>query len=949
MRPLKLTMQAFGTYIEKTEIDFTKLGTKGLFLITGDTGSGKTTIFDGIMFALYGETSAGSGKNNMGRSGEMLRSDFAEPKELTYVELFFENDGKEYKIWRSPTYERPNYKSAKPAEVKWWENDIETELKASDIDGKRTAGIKGRVEEIIGLTADQFRQVAMIAQGDFRKLLTADTKARGEIFKTIFDTSIYEFIQNRINEDAKKAEASFKDLTTRINGVIENIDCADNDSLKTAKANGYLEINEIIKLLDVQNSGDRERLAESSDKLKATEEKIHKYRTSMEELSKAGANIERLYKKYFSDYSLLKKKNEDIKGIKAEYKKWQEVSADKDISKRTEISKQLQAFEKISEAEKQLYELNKKYLETKKSYEEAAAYIEEAEKQYASLTDTLEKSGDGRLEFEKCNTSLEKVNDAIRRLFEIKKRIQAISDEEEKLKSLKEEGNACFIKRNEADKKYVDAHTRRNSQICGELAHDLTDGTPCPVCGSVHHPDKAIIVGESISEDEVKNLQKEFDKREKEFREIEIRVNSFEATIAQKKADIVKAVSDLEACSSYKEAPLITDEKAKAFDKEKSRLEDDLRVIIKKQREYAETEKKCISLKEKIAKGENDKKQKSESLKNAEKEYIEARATIEHMKQEVSGDREKLQDEYSKVSRNIEKINSKRKETQEKYHFETNEISALNTAVKEGVINLNHANEAFYGYAGNEVIFDETDNNENYTEVMRLYNSLNEKLDAEIFKHGEIKNEINAGRDILNKRLAINEDAEVRLKNLEKAFAPVYKEHIRLNDLNQVVLGNYKLETYIQEVYFDKIIESANRRLRQMIHNQFELRRGMKTSGVRGLDLFVFDFRTGKTRDVKTISGGEGFVASLAMALGLADVVSANAAGVKIDTLFIDEGFGSLDAEILDQAVNVLSEISKSDHLVGIISHVDELKRRIDKQIVVTKDERGGSHAKIVS
>ena len=161
------------------------------------------------------------------------------------------------------------------------------------------------------------------------------------------------------------------------------------------------------------------------------------------------------------------------------------------------------------------------------------------------------------------------------------------------------------------------------------------------------------------------------------------------------------------------------------------------------------------------------------------------------------------------------------------------------------------------------------------------------------------------------------------------------------------MLGNYKLETYIQEVYFDKIIESANRRLRKIIHNQFELRRGMKTAGNRGLDLFIYDYRTGTVRDVKTLSGGEAFVASLSMALGLADIVSGYSAGVQIETLFIDEGFGSLDSDILEQALNVLAELSESDHLVGIISHVEELKRRIDRQIVVSKDENGGSHIKL--
>ncbi len=947
MRPLKLTMQAFGTYIEKTEIDFTRLGEHGLFLITGDTGSGKTTIFDGIMFALYGETSGGSGKNNMGRSGEMLRSDFAAPKEVTYVELEFENDGNKYKIWRSPSYERENYKSAKPAEVKWSENGIDTELKTSDIDGKKTTGVKGRVEEIIGLNADQFRQVAMIAQGDFRKLLTADTKARGEIFKTIFDTSIYEFIQNRINEDSRKAEAEFKDLTTRIGGTIDNIDATDNDVLRAKKENGYTEIDSIIDCLLAQNNKDKGRLNQESEALKKVEEKLHKYRANQEELVKARTNIDRIYGKYFDDYSRLKKKNEDILSVEEEYKKWQSKSVDSYISKRTEVNTKLQVFSQISDAEARLEKLYKQYLEVKKSYEEAEKRVLATRNAYDDLTKKLKSIGDGKLEYEKCSTNLAKNEDGIRKLSDIKERLNHAKNDEVKLANMKTEGNEYFLQRNEANKKYVEAYTRRNSQICGELAADLTEDMPCPVCGSREHPEKAVLIGMSITEEEVKKLQKIFDEKERYFRESEIKINSFEATLTQKKSDIVRDVCEMAWCESFEDVSAVVDEKMSVLSKERNELSRELRLIASKQKEYENTEKKCISLKEEIAKGENDVKQKSENLKNVEKEYIGAGAALSHMKQDVSGDKEQLEAEYREICDNIEKINRKKKETQDRYHTETNEISALKTAVKEGILNLNHANEAFYGYAGNEVLFDETDNRNNYDEAIRVYDDLNKWLEDNIRKNQSEKEELNADRDILNKRLAINEDAEKRLQKLNKAFAPVYKEYNRLSDLNQAVLGNYKLETYIQEVYFDKIIECANRRLRQMIHNQFELRRGMKTAGVRGLDLFVFDFRTGKTRDVKSISGGEGFVASLAMALGLADVVSSNSAGVRIDTLFIDEGFGSLDSEILDQAINVLSEISKSDHLVGIISHVDELKRRIDKQIVVTKDERGGSHARI--
>ena len=954
MRPLKLTMQAFGTYIEKTEIDFTKLGTHGLFLITGDTGAGKTTIFDGIMFALYGETSGGSGKNNAGRSGEMLRSDFADPKTVTFAELTFEDSGNEYKIWRSPSYERENYKATKPEEVKWWEEGIETELKKADIDGKKSAGIKGRVEEILGLSAGQFRQVAMIAQGEFRKLITADTKSRSEIFKTIFDTSIYEFVQNRINEDYRSAEKNFNDITMRINGVIENIDYSDNDALKSKTVNGYAEMDDIIILLKEQNDSDKVKMEQETVKIKETEEKILKNQTNVDALVKAETNIDRLYKKYYSDYISLKNMNEEIEAVTAEYKKWQQFSADKYISHRTELEKQLQVFSQIAEAEEKNGKLYKQYNDEKRLYEETESSLEAAQKEYTALTETLSRLGDNRLEYEKCNTKLEKVKENIRRLEEIKKRISAIEAEKKQLKEMKNEGNKCFSDRIAANKKYEEAYAKRNGQICGELAKDLKDGEPCPVCGSTHHPDKAFLTGESVTEEYVKGLRKEFDKKEEEFKKYEIKINSFEATLNQKKKNILQDVNIIEHCASYEDVPAVAAKKMSLYSGERTELETGLKSILQKQKEFENTEKKCNLLKENIAKYENDRKTKSESLKIAENNYIESKAMLTHMKKDVTGDKEKLLQEYNEVCEKINKINNKKQEAQDRYQTEINEISALKAAVKEGVLSLNEANAAISceidndDFISNRVMFDETDNHDNFIGIMEKYNNLKIRLDAYICEYQNKKNDLNIRRDILNKRIGKNEDAEKKLKELKKTFDPVYKEYNRLSDLNQTLLGNYKLETYIQEVYFDKIIESANRRLRQMMHNQFELRRGMKTQGARGLDLFVFDFKTGKTRDIKSVSGGEGFVASLAMALGLADVVSSSSAGVRIDTLFIDEGFGSLDDETLEQAMNVLSEISESDHLVGIISHVDELKRRIDKQIVVTKDTRGGSHAEII-
>ena len=355
------------------------------------------------------------------------------------------------------------------------------------------------------------------------------------------------------------------------------------------------------------------------------------------------------------------------------------------------------------------------------------------------------------------------------------------------------------------------------------------------------------------------------------------------------------------------------------------------------------------------------------------------------MRQEIRGDESDILKQLQQVRNEIAEVNRKKTEARDTYNKLAKELSALETNLKRDAEDQNMQYRQEWQLEKDVLSALETDsgemntsvndesviqklpdsNQENdfadeqelekqaggygecYTHFCTASTVLLEQISGQIERTIRKKNSVAIRHDAIAERLAKNKAAYSKLKKDYGAYLNIYKRYSKLQDLSQAALGNYKLETYIQEVYFDRIIDSANHRLRQIVCNQFELKRGQKTAGNRGLDLFVLDHRTGKERDVKTLSGGEAFVASLSMALGLADIVSANAAGVRIDTLFIDEGFGSLDSDILEQALNVLAELSESDHLVGIISHVEELKHRIDRQILVTKDHQGGSHVEI--
>lgn len=992
MRPLLLTMQAFGTYVEKTEIDFRRLGTKGLFLVAGDTGSGKTTIFDGIMFALYGETSGGSGKNHTGRNGEMLRSDFAEPKQETYVELLFESGGHEYKIWRSPSYDREGYKTAKPADVRWAEDGQDTELRAADIDGKRTAGIRGRVWEVLGLTAEQFRQVAMIAQGDFKKLLLADTKTRGDIFKTIFNTGIYDFIQNRIGQDCREAESEFKELTVKINEGIKGIELPDCSILQEYQLEnmakelekGYLALKPVIDMLEQLNRQENERADRLSGEIKEKDKAEAEMQSFQSAVLKSTQDVERCYRQYAGHSAALLQKNSEFAQAEAEYKKWDAVSVENLTLEEAELEKQMTILSKLETLEQEEKVLAKEREDAERCQRHALEKVKQQKEQNGKYEKLIGQGDDTKADIEKYQIQEATIQKQKQRLQRLKQQAGELSEEEHVCTNCMDEKNQRLEKRDGAFLRYQEADIIRNSQICGELAQKLETGKPCPVCGSTNHPNKACYEGTTITAEDVKRKQQEFDAAEKELREAEMQYEKYVAAWQEKKrnfADDVKEIliernKEMPTEASISALDTILTAEIKDCETEKQAVQRQLKECRNAHNRYLETMQHWKEGKEILKKAEQEADQAAQRYKETDGMYLMKKTEVFHMKQNVQGDAVAVKRKLQDVKTELDSIRTEKQASLRQYQNLMKEIAGLQTSVEHDLQEQRHRyqeaeallaemqkkagmDDRIYDGIYERIsdrkletfddVFDKskTDAEKQYAgfcsyidDVSQMLSDKKKRIAAERFELEEKKN-------AYIKRITINQAAHRKLKQNVKRFEEVYKKYSRLEDLSKAVLGNYKLETYIQEVYFDKIIESANRRLRKIIHNQFELRRGMKTAGNRGLDLFIYDFRTGTVRDVKTLSGGEAFVASLSMALGLADIVSGYSAGVQIETLFIDEGFGSLDSDILEQALNVLAELSESDHLVGIISHVEELKRRIDRQIVVSKDENGGSHIKL--
>jgi len=989
-------MQAFGTYRDKTEIDFTRLGKQGLFLVTGDTGAGKTTIFDAIMFALYGETSGG-GKNSTGRNGEMLRSDFAEPKDVTYVELEFENDGNLYRIWRSPAYERQGYKAKKAAEVKWWENGQETQLKAVEIDGK--SGVKGRVQEILGLTAEQFRQVAMIAQGEFRKLLVADTKQRGEIFKTIFDTHIFEFVQNRISEDYKKAKEDFEQLKRSIENGIKQIACPDEktaevygvEGLKDLVHEGYIRVEEIQETLRILNEKDDVAKKYCSSEISKIEEELGQFEHSLHGLEKCDADIEKVYNE------LQKEKQQRI-DLEAEYevacenhKAASALSTDKLVEEKTNLDRQLQVCteydalkRKLEQEKKQLdkeaEKLNKQCLEL--------TNILEAFKDIEAVLDQGDSAG---ANIEKVKNIIENLKQKEEQLIDLKNEIcgsDGIKEQECRVCVLDEKQLSCFEERRTANSKYEQLVELRNNQMCGALADKLVVGKPCPVCGSLEHPSPAKLTSTEVTEEEIKKYRADFDAADNQYQSANDNYIKSKEALRIRKQNVLEQVRKFAACENYEDVEAVISLQMECCGQDIEKQQDDLQQYEEMHNAYEAAKEKKSGLKEQQQLIEAEKQAQEALLADKKKTIQTDLGRLQEIEKNIHHDRNEMEKRCAVIEAEIKKINERKFNAQTEYEEKKDAITRLETAIQKGheqfvhhceeatlilkneevlkaltVINdmpgvqalsvvndmpgvqaLSDSNHLFVTASGS----DAGDLYDRYDEITVYLHEIQSRLQAVIENKKEIKEHRKQEKEAITERHIKNDGAYKMLSDDAEKFSIARTEYERLTELNLVASGNYKFETYIQEVYFDRIIASANNRLKLMIHNQFELRRGKKTAGVRGLDLFVYDYRTGRVRDVKTLSGGEAFITSLAMALGLADVVQSNASGVRIDTLFIDEGFGSLDAEILEQAINVLAELSRSDCLVGIISHVAELQKRIEKQIRVTKNADGMSHADII-
>lgn len=1044
MKPIKIVISAFGSYADKTEISFEEVN-NGIFLIAGDTGSGKTTIFDAITYALYEQTSGGV------RDGNMMRSQFAVEDTLTYVELTFYYQGKIYKVKRNPQYERRSKR--KTADGTGYTTET-PKVELTLPDGKVFMGNKtetnSKITEILGIDKEQFTQIAMIAQGDFLKLLHANSDERKRIFSKIFDTRIYskiqESLQNKIREintelakNKTLCEHEMKNIVYLEGSVYENLwfDMVSNFEFKA---------DEVLELIEKINNEIKEREQNISNQ----REKVQGNLNDINSAINSAETVNDLFKKLKLSCEIKKELEGKYEEQKIKEKKLD--SAKKAEKVKPDESRYIDKLTSLTNVRERIININKWLEENKNRLDFLSKELEICDKNKADnegkltqgiarIDDTLSKYGELEekkaltLELYKDKISLEQKVDSIKNDIENKKILKLkLESEQDSLKNcytiyteaqlmvkdiensvseldelsrlvdelsfVKEkydisiaEANSAFVVYSKLNGIYEEMYREFLSEQAGILAKErLVDNMPCPVCGSTNHPCIASVSEHAPTQANVENSKKERDKAEKQNSGASERLQ-----VARQSYDM-----KLELVSNKAKQILKKDFKNEASDVK----------LINQALENAKNELELNKVR--LATAINNKSRYEANLKSLgdiAKELTDKTASLD----EIINAHSKINLKFTTFTTSIEELKKQllfesKDEATHRLNIYRSKLDELNNAVANATSNFNsllRAVEAKRGQQISEVESELRFKSELEEAKNVYYNSINinnfnseeeykkskltsvqiESLQSDIDNYNkrlsDIKNEIRIYTEqtegksevALDSMLKTKNELTISLQEIEKEFKIIYtlnkknsdarvnieelfkeRKGIRIqyetyNSLNITANGKISeqikmdFETYIQRQYFNKIIAAANKRLDKMSSGQFLLQcRDITDLGNRGpvgLDLDIYSLVTDTTRDVKTLSGGESFMAALSMALGLSDVIQLTAGAVHLDTMFIDEGFGSLDDNARVQAIGVLNELAGNNRLVGIISHVNELKEQIDNKLVVKKSEKG--------
>ena len=922
MRPVKLTISAFGPYAGCQVIDFEKLGKKGIYLITGDTGAGKTTIFDAIVFALYGEA---SGEN---RETTMFRSKYAKEDTETFVEMEFEYRNRIYKVRRNPEYMR---KSKRGEGMTKQVADAFLEYPDSRNVVTKTKEVTRAVQELIGLNREQFSQVAMIAQGDFLKLLLAKTEDRIKIFRQIFNTGIYKTIQDKLRTEEKSIREGYDRERLAINQHLSGLRYDGNSplgirALNLIESGANNDIDEITQVINKLVETDSELLSKRQELVAKNEKEIAGIDVKIGEIKRINEAVSQKNKALLllkENREALGKLEETLQEEKAKEPKRKKLEFD--IRKEEEKLPEYEAMGNLriqwNEERENISRLENQEISLNNSLQE----LEEVISKDRERLNIIKNAGEEKIALQgEINKNTQKIED-IKNLMEL---LNKYDRNLVQLKQCQEQYREAAGFLEEARDHYEERERLFFNQQAGIMASELEEGKACPVCGSTNHPHKAVPVENAPSRKELDEEKAALKLKEENTANASLAAGNKGSEVKLLKESIFKDAEKILECKeeSIEAVRELAKEKSEKLNKESLRLEAEFELIKEKVKE-----------KDKL-----------------EKDIPENEGKLEGIKQQLKDTGNKKSE--SKIS--FEGINAKLTQIKKGLNFDTKKEAVAHL---ENIRNLftemeNSYKNADTNYQNCKMEIEKAENTVKMIDEqlkgaeVSPTDELSEKRKDLVKEKKNLLDEINK----ISTRINVNENIIDVIKNKYREMKAAQEKWAMIKSLSDTANGGISgkdkilLETYIQMHYFDRIINRANIRFLKMSSGQYELKRAEVADNQRsqsGLDLWVTDHYNGTDRSVRTLSGGEAFKASLSLALGLSDEIHASAGGIRLDTLFVDEGFGSLDEESLNQAINALNSLTEGNRLVGIISHVGELKERIDRKIIVKKDKAQGSVA----
>ncbi len=1110
MKPKKLVISAFGPYGEKTVVDFEKLGEKGLYLITGDTGAGKTTLFDAITFALYGEASG-----NVRETG-MFRSKYAPEDVPTYVELTFIYQGKDYKVTRNPEYLRPKGRGTGFTLQK-----AEAELVFPD--GRqpvtKTREVTKAITELMGLDYRQFTQIAMIAQGDFQKLLLAGTTERGEIFRQIFHTGIYQDIENRLRDAVKgkwkeydgmrlsilqylgdafisedpQAEAEWKELKKAkfegktIRGIQLLVDAIkrQEDSLREVKDH----INGLDKEIKAASRGlgeaqqkqkMKKNLEAKQEQLKVLVPKVTEAEEQKKEAEEAAGDCELLAEEIRGlraqkdglEAFIKKKKTAGEKADQIEKEKeaagrlnTEKASLEQAIQENKEARESLKGVdaqkERLQSILKEVQDKAKQLADGENALNQAVIEKDAGEKKVAELEKNENELVLQKEEQKKKETALTELAGTelvlqVRagQLREFKTQVVQLQQAERRLWETQDKYEKAVVEKNEEREVYNQLEQAFLDAQAGLLAKHLKEGEKCPVCGSLHHPQLAVIA-DQVPDKKVLDRKREIlELKEKNVQQLSAQVGQMKEQLgnlweqyknkvgqifgdswnkvseapdmecsgieksAAESQDLIKVTmhlaEELSSCEQkLKEAQMAKESLEKcqkelaALEQKEKVLQDkllktrniyssaagSLSLLIKQSIEILQLEKQQKDLQNaQIQSGIQDTQQMLVWIKAAYMQLKEEnRDALEAVQAEIRKNREKadildhlqiqaekleirqktLSDSISQKTLDIQKLEIQLEELKKQIEEESQVHGFITTYEIDAVLKakteekqvlekkLKQADETL-GQLKQQCESLKSSIETLKNQISSIVENSEDEIQAKINIFSEEKKKWEEAYSGQFSQLQSNRRIYEAVQGQQEKMAAAEQEYVWMRALSDTAGGTLsgkrkiELETYVQMAYFDRILRRANLRLMTMSSGQYELKRQENGEGKKekaGLELNVIDHYNGTERSVKTLSGGESFQASLSLALGLSDEIQAGAGGIRLDAMFVDEGFGSLDEDSLNQAIRSLNDLAEGQRLVGIISHVGELKDRIERKIIVTKKRSSagiGSQVQVV-